>query len=134
MVHTIIVGTGDMAHALCHLFKNHNYKPSKNSLYVTKPGLSDRLWKKGYTFHDTEVPFVDIDSALTHADIVILAIPAYALKGFVGENYKNLKDKILVDITNSSIPGEDLQAWTHRTATVSHLDHYIRHRGPMPLG
>jgi len=104
MVQTIIVGTGDMAYGLAHLFSNNNSSFTQNDLAVTKPGLTGN----GALFHDTGVPLVDFDKALFSADIVILAIPAKGLKQFVTNHFQSLRNKILVDVTNSSLPGEDL--------------------------
>ena len=103
MVRTVIVGTGDHAHGLAHLFSINNSESSGNILQITKKKLGGEM-----TFHDTGVPLVDFDEALDGAEVVILAIPAKALKIFVAENYSLLKDKILVDATNSSVKGEDL--------------------------
>ena len=108
MVNTVIFGTGDMAYGLCRLFKNHNYDVDENRLCVTKPAFSKHYVKHHRTFHDTGVPLAHMEDALYTADIVILAIPAHALKPFLNTHYIGLKNKILVDITNSSVPGEDL--------------------------
>jgi predicted dinucleotide-binding enzyme len=103
MMHCVIVGTGDMAHGLAHLYSNNKSAFSGHTLEVTKPGL-----EKSGSFHNTGVPLGKFSEALDRADIVILAIPASVLKRFVYENYPHLRSKILVDVTNSSIPGEDL--------------------------
>ena len=111
MLHTVIIGTGDMAYGLCHLFKNHNYDPKDYTLHVSKPGLSTPYIKSHRNFfHDTGVELINMNEALQYANIVIFAIPSSALKQVINGYYSMLKDKILVDITNSSVPGEDLHS------------------------
>ena len=41
---------------------------------------------------------------------MILAIPAATLKAFVTDNIQHLKDRALVDATNSTVRGEGLDA------------------------
>jgi predicted dinucleotide-binding enzyme len=108
MTRTLIIGTGDMAYALCHLFKNHNYKPSEHCLAVSKPGLNHQFLKSVPGFHGTTVPLVELEDAMAMSDIIILAVPASALKGLLGKHFSSMKNKILVDVTNSSVRGEDL--------------------------
>jgi len=103
MVRAVIIGTGDHAYGLAHLFSIND--DNKNFLEVTK---KQGLEAGGSYFHDTNVSLADFDEALDRADIVILAIPAKILKFFVQENYAQLKGKILVDATNSPHAGEDL--------------------------
>ena len=110
MVNAIIIGAGDMAYGFCRLFKNHNYNAEEHHLAVTKTGLRKGFLKNHRVFHDTGVPLISMDKALVSADIVILAIPSCALKMFLNNHYAELRDKILVDVTNSSVPGEDLHA------------------------
>jgi predicted dinucleotide-binding enzyme len=105
MVRVAIIGTSDQAYGLSLLFKNNNSESSGNYLEVTKPNL-----KKGGVLHDTGVPLANFDEALSCADIVVLAIPACALKTFVSDHIFRLKDKIIVDATNSSTRGEDLHS------------------------
>ena len=111
MVNTVIVGTGNLAYALAHLFRNNNSNSSGNFLEVTKPSIKE----SGQTFHDTGVLVNTIDDALCNADIVILAIPAKALKTFVPNYITLLKDKVLVDCTNSTRKGEDLDSLVSST-------------------
>jgi predicted dinucleotide-binding enzyme len=106
MVRTLIVGTGDHAYGLAHLFSISNSATSGNFLEVTKPSIT----KKGPTFHDTGVPVVPFEEGLSCADIVILAFPASGIKRFMSIYIHFLKDKIIVDATNSTIPGEDLHS------------------------
>ena len=111
MLHTVIIGTGDMAYGLCHLFRNHNYNSKDYTLHVTKPGLSTDYGRKSHRFfHDTNVQLIGMSEALQYADIVIFATPSSALKQVTNDYYSLLKDKILVDITNSTVPGEDLHS------------------------
>jgi predicted dinucleotide-binding enzyme len=59
------------------------------------------------SFHKTGVPLVNFEEALCRADAVILAIPATT---FVTDHIDHLKDKVLIDATNSNVRGEDLDA------------------------
>ena len=95
MVHAAIIGTGDLAYGLSHLFSINNSGTSGNALEVSKPNL-----KKEGAFHDTKVPLTDFDDALLRADVLILAIPGYAMADFVSKNLKKLSGKILVDVSN----------------------------------
>jgi predicted dinucleotide-binding enzyme len=104
VVRIAIIGTGDQAYGIAHIFSINNTKSSRNFLEVTKPNLASEG-----TFHDTGVPLTDFDAALERADIVILAIPSHALKEFVAHHLLKLQDKILVDPTNG-LPGEDLHS------------------------
>jgi len=97
MVNCLVVGTGDMAHALAHVWKNNNIDNS-NNLEVTKVGLK----QSGTTFHDTGVPLVSLEDGLQRANIVVLAIPSGAVQSFVENHHSALTDKAVVDITNSS--------------------------------
>lgn len=113
MTHAVIIGTGDQALGLCSFFMKNNGGASGNSLLVTKKNLDPA--KEGTFLHNTNVPLANFTEAINYADIVILAIPAQALRVFLPENYSLLKDKILVDATNSSIRGEDLKELVHVT-------------------
>ena len=84
--------------SLGRLFMNYNSESSGNVLAVTKPGME----KGSGTFHKTGVPLVKFEEALWKTDAVILAIPAATLKAFVTDNIQHLKDKVLVDATNST--------------------------------
>jgi predicted dinucleotide-binding enzyme len=107
MTRVAIVGTGDEALGLCSFFQNNNGECSGHSLVVTKKNLDSEM--EGCTFHTTGVPLMNFYKAIAQADVVILAIPARALKVFVTDNYALLKTKILVDGTNSSVKKEDLR-------------------------
>lgn len=106
MTRVAIIGTGDHAYGLAHLFKNNNCFSSGNQLEVTKPSLV----KTGSFFHDTGVALSSFEDALLSADVIILAIPAEAIKSIVTQYIDKLRDKILVDATNSSMRGEDLHS------------------------
>ena len=85
MVRVAIIGTGDLAHGLAHLFKNNNTELSGNYLEVTKPGL-----ELEDEFHKTGVKLSNFDDAVNRSDIVVLSIPSYALKGVVsGDAFLN---------------------------------------------
>lgn len=98
MVHVAIIGTGDMAYGLSHLFTINNSSSSGNKLEVTKPNLS----VEKSAFHETKVPVTDFDDALVRADVLILAIPGSAILSFVATHLPKLKGKILVDVTNDA--------------------------------
>jgi len=115
MVQAAIVGTGDQAYGLAHLFSNSNSGFSGNFLEVTKPSVHHMQ-----VFHDTGVAVVTMENALAKADIIILAIPSSQLSGFVHEHLAILRNKILVDVTNSHRPHEDLQS------VLGICDHQIR--------
>lgn len=102
----LIVGTGDHAYGLAHLFSISNGHGSGNYLEVTKPSITT----KGGIFHDTGVPVVPFDDGLCNAEVIVLAIPAAAVKKFMTSYVSFMKEKIIVDATNSSIPGEDLHS------------------------
>ena len=104
MTRAVIIGTGDHAYGVAHLFKLNNTEKSGNTLEVTKPGLP----KEEPIFHDTGVKLTNFENALDRASICILAIPACALRSFVSEHFDDLQGKILVDATNSKVLGEDL--------------------------
>ena len=107
MVRMLIIGTGDHASGLAHLFSINNCRTSSgNFLEATKPSVT----KKGSFLHDTGVPIVPFDDGLSNADIIVLAIPAGAVNKFMTSYVSFLKGKIIVDATNSSIPGEDLHS------------------------
>ena len=106
MVRMLIVGTGDHAYGLAHLFSLNNPGSSGNFLQVTKPSIT----KQGRTFHDTGVPVVPFEDGVVNADVVVLAIPASAMKKFMTSHFSCLKDKIIVDATNSWTPSEDLHS------------------------
>ena len=110
----MIVGTGDLAYALAHLYNIHNSTESGNFLEVTKSTITE----SGATFHETGVPLVPVDEALENADIVILAIPGGALKSFIPEHIMELKDKVLVDCTNSRRKGEDVDTLLRGTTGI----------------
>jgi predicted dinucleotide-binding enzyme len=106
MAYIAIIGTGNLAHGIAHLFMNYNSESSGNVLAVTKPGMETGSG----SFHKTGVPLVNFEEALCRADTVILAIPATALRTFVTDHIYHLKDKVLIDATNSNVRGEDLDA------------------------
>jgi predicted dinucleotide-binding enzyme len=103
MVFVAIVGTGDAAHGLAHVFQNNNCESSGNSLRVTKPGFN-----RTEDFHFTGVQVCDFVETVAQADILVLAIPSYALAGFIQKYLSLLQGKILVDPTNSWNANEDL--------------------------
>jgi len=105
MTRVVIVGRGDHAHALTHLYSNYNCETSGNTLEVTKQNA-----KKGEVFHRTGVRLSDFHEALGRAHVIVLAIPSASLKRFIFENLDSIRGKIIVDVTNSKIPGEDVNS------------------------
>jgi len=96
----LIVGTGDMAHALTHQYTQtiHATHKSRYELVIASP---TRQFIPGSVFHDM-APFVDITDGLRDADIIVLAIPGEFLPSFV-ERYAEWMDtaKIVIDIHNN---------------------------------
>ena len=99
----LIVGTGDMAHALTHQYTQtiHATHKSRYELVIASP---TRQFIPGSVFHDM-APFVDITDGLRVADIIVLAIPGEFLPSFV-EQYAEwmiMGDtaKIVIDIHNN---------------------------------
>jgi len=115
MVQAAIIGTGDMAHGLAHLFHNNNSQTSGNYLEVTKPSIHHKQ-----VFHGTGVPVETLENALEKADMVILAIPSHKLAGFISQHLSVLRNKIIVDVTNSYRRREDV----HGLLGIN--DHQIR--------
>jgi predicted dinucleotide-binding enzyme len=111
MVRVAIVGTGDAAHGLARIFTNNNSRSSGNTLEVTKPGFN-----RTEDFHLTGIQVRDFYKTLERADVVILAIPAYALEGFIRTYMSLLQGKILVDPTNSWKDDEDLHTFVVGTS------------------
>jgi hypothetical protein len=114
MTRVAIIGTGDLAYGLAHLYSIYNSATSGNILEVTKPNLG----REG-TFHDTGVPLTDFDDALVRADVLILAIPSMALQDFVMAHKGKLQGKVLVDATNSYRSGQDLATILQSSAGTS---------------
>jgi len=106
MVRITIVGTGDQSHALAHLYYNYNQESSGYVLNVTKPGISKS--DVDLTFHQTGVAVSNMEHSLGSSDIIILAIPAAGMKAFIADHFNLLRNTILVDVSNSFVPGEDL--------------------------
>jgi predicted dinucleotide-binding enzyme len=105
-----MIGAGDLGHGLCHVYKYNVEKDTNYTLEVTEPLKAKKpTIAAGETFHDTSVPVVHLDESIDLADILVLAIPPYALQSFITENLEALKSGIVVDCTNSSNPGEDVK-------------------------
>jgi predicted dinucleotide-binding enzyme len=124
MVCVTIIGTGDLAHGLAHLFyvnnnngngdtavANDHYVQRSHQLLVTKPGLRPGATVGSTsTFHETAVPLVDMNEGIARADVIVLAVPASALRLFLAEYHDRIKEgnKIVVDATNSPRRGQDV--------------------------
>lgn len=105
MVRVAIIGTGDLAYGLAHLYTINNTSSSSHLLEVTKPNLN-----KGGFFHDTNVSLTDFDDAMVRADVLVFAVPSMALRDFVVAHERKLTGKILVDVTNSFKKDQDLSS------------------------
>lgn len=103
----VIVGTGDLAHGLAQLFKI-NFKKEIDSYYeivATEPIENVDTPE----FLQDSVPIIEFEEALTTGDMLLLAIPARALKQFIHDHFEQMKSGvILVDCTNSRVKDEDL--------------------------
>ena len=100
----VVVGTGDKAHGIAHMYQCHAKKDGWCNLIFTEPLLT----KKINPFNE----FVSIEGTecLANADIVILALPSYALDSFLIQNFSILnKHCIMVDLTNASKDRKDLK-------------------------
>lgn len=120
MVYVAIVGMGDHAHGLAHLFSMNNID-NDTTLVVTKPNLQMPPCESTNPFqyfHNTLAHIVSWSQAVAMADVMILAIPAAALGSFVVHHEAQLRQgMILVDPTNSAARGEDLQSLVSPNAT-----------------
>ena len=102
----VVVGTGDKAHGLAHMYES-NAKRGSVDLVFTEP-----LPTKSYAPFNQYVSVEPYPEALECADIVIIAIPAYALANFLVRNFSLVKDNniTLVDLTNEDASKKDLEA------------------------
>lgn len=102
----IVVGTGDKAHGLANMYES-NAKRGSVDLVFTEP-----IPTKSYAPFNQYVSVEPYPEALERADIVILAIPAYALENFLVRNFSLVKDNniTLVDLTNEDASKKDLKA------------------------
>ena len=92
-INVTIVGMGDMALALCHLFQ-----PGKYCLRVTKPGVNPEEYPY---FYKAQVVVAEIKEALETAEIIVLAIPSTAYPDFVDAYSSHFpKNAVLVDVSN----------------------------------
>lgn len=102
----VVVGTGDKAHGLARMYECHAKKEGIYKLVFTEPMPMK-------TFDPFSSGYVSIElfpDALANADIVILAIPSYAIEAFIAENFMLLKNGcILVDLANSNKDKQDLK-------------------------
>lgn len=93
----ILIGTGDMAHALARQYAMTPKDATFHSMAVASP---TRDFVPGH-FFDTEIPFVDLVTGMQEADILILAIPGYAMSSFIALYADYMKDnKLIIDINN----------------------------------
>ena len=98
----LIVGTGDMAHALALQYT----KTTKDEkLQKLKIASATRQYVPGSMFHDL-APFVDLDGGLLYADLIILAIPGQSMVAFVEKHADHMQNKIVIDINNDAFTYE----------------------------
>jgi len=115
--HVVIVGGGNLASGLSNMFSIYNDE-SKYTMSVYEPVVDNVSRISGSSHHDMSNSFrgfktiiVESDAAtLTSADIIIIAIPASAIKAFVRSNLDILKDSIIVDCSNPGRNDDDLRA------------------------
>ena len=98
----VIVGTGNQAHGLAHLFNINNSIVSGNGLEVTKEHIS---LSKGehIPFHNSGVLVSKFEDAIDRADIIILAIPAHAVSSFLHYHQSKFLKKEGKDVTTKII-------------------------------
>lgn len=139
MVHALIVGTGDMAYGLCLQFTLYSSTDEKQpggskladdlnkpTLEVASTSSSNTSSSNDGFFHDTKVPMVDINVGLGFADIVILAIPSAAIRDFVALNFEQIKDKVIVDITNPEKKTQNVRNALEEVYKLHGIDYQVR--------
>ena len=100
----VVVGSGDKAHGLAHMYEC-NAKKGCCDFIFTEP-----LPTQVYAPFNEYVSIEPFPEAIKNADIVILAIPSYAIESFLIQNFSLLKDScILVDLTNANKDKKDLK-------------------------
>jgi len=102
-----IVGTGDLAKGLGNIF--HAYAPTDDSIWELRATEPVPDYDPGPFLVHGSIPIIDLDVALHTSDVLLLAIPAWALKEFLKEKLASINPAaILVDCTNSNKKGEDV--------------------------
>ena len=115
----VIVGGGNLASGLANMFSIYNdagrnkyimsvYEPIESNIKLIS-GSSHRNIDNSFRGYDG----IDVGGktdALVSADIIIIAIPAKAIKPFVTSNLNSLTGSILVDCSNPVSAGTDLRA------------------------
>ena len=105
----VIVGTGDSAHGLAHMYSLYGYteSPTEYQVFATEP-VQPETGGMPRELHDTTVEIMDYSEAIKTADILLLCIPAFALEHFVTSRMHEMKERvILVDATNGK---QDLES------------------------
>ena len=122
MVHVTIVGTGERALTIAQLYSDYNIKINGYILEVTDLDI-EAVTSPSIIFHNcTNVTIAPFFESLNRADIIVLAIPSYAIEYFINENYGLLSqnNKIVVDATNPISVQDDLfPTILHNAATLS---------------
>lgn len=106
-----IVGSGDLAKGLGNVFYRHG-QPGGDSIWelmATEPIPDQGIGPGDFLLDDESIPMIGLEEALAESDMLLLAIPAWALKGFLREHISKIgANAILVDCTNSKKRGEDV--------------------------
>ena len=114
----VIVGGGNLANGLSNMFTLYN-AGDKYTFSVYEPIESNVPLISGSSHHDNlndsfrgfkEIKVDAKSSTVSSADIIFLAIPSPAIKGFVESHKKLLTGKILVDCSNPTSSGDDLRS------------------------
>mmetsp|Transcript_19099 Transcript_19099/g.31350 ORF Transcript_19099/g.31350 Transcript_19099/m.31350 type:complete len:455 (-) Transcript_19099:35-1399(-) len=96
-IKVVVVGCGDKAHGLSRMFDLHANKMGQYQLVFTEP-MPTKIFDP---FDSDYVTIEHFPECLANADIVVIAIPSYAMDSFLIQNYTLLKEGcVLVDATN----------------------------------
>ena len=115
----VVVGTGDKAHGLANMYDLHSKKDGHYKVVFTEPMPSKII----DPFDSDFITIEHFPECLATADVIILAIPSYALESFLISNFTLLKQGcVLVDATNPT--GKDLQGTLAALNITS--DHWVK--------
>ena len=96
-IKVVVVGCGDKAHGLSRMYDLHANKMGQYQLVFTEPMPTKII----DPFDSDYVTIEHFPECLANADIVVIAIPSYAMDSFLIQNYTLLKEGcVLVDATN----------------------------------
>ena len=117
----VVVGTGDKARGLANMYQC-NASKDIYQFVLTEP-LPTRPLKPFNEYVSVE----DFPAALEKADVIILAIPSYAIKSFLVKTFSLLKEGcILVDATNDNQHKEDLMGALTELDLVADFDRWCK--------